>query len=53
MFIIHSPFDGAPFLRYPLIAAVALVAYFALFTAVDVLGHPKGERWFDRISARR
>ncbi len=53
MFIIHSPFDGAPFLRYPLIAAVALVAYFALFTAVDVLGHPKGERWFDRVSARR
>ena len=48
MFLIHSPFDGVPFLRYPLIASIALVLYFILFTVCDLIRLPRGERWFDR-----
>ncbi len=49
MFIIHSPFEGAPFLRYPIIAAVALVAYFIIFTVCDAVKNPRGSRWFDLV----
>ncbi len=49
MFIIHSPFEGAPLLRYPLIAALGLVAYFILFTVYDIITAPRGSRWFNRI----
>ena len=48
MFLIHSPFDGVPVLRYPLIASIALVLYFILFTVCDLIRLPRGERWFDR-----
>ena len=51
MFIIHSPFEGAPFLRYPLIAAIGLVIYFAIFTVCDLVRSPHGNRWFDRVLA--
>ena len=49
MFIIHSPFEGVPFLRYPIIAAVALVIYFIVFTVYDFIAMPSGKHWFDRI----
>ncbi len=49
MFIIHSPFDGIPFLRYPLIAAVALVIYLLIFTVYDIVATPRGNRWFNRV----
>ncbi len=49
MFLIHSPFEGVPFLRYPLIAAIALVLYFILFTVCDIIRTPRGARWFDRV----
>ena len=49
MFILHSPFEGVPFLRYPLIAAVALVIYLIIFTVCDVITTPRGSRWFNRI----
>ena len=48
MFIIHSPFEGLEFLRYPIIAAVALVLYFILFTVCDIIKHEKGERWYEK-----
>ena len=48
MFILHSPFDGLPFLRYPFIAAVGLVLYFILFTVYDIVTTPRGQHWFDR-----
>ena len=51
MFILHSPFEGLPFLRYPLIAAVGLVLYLVLFTVCDIIRLPRGERWFDRVRA--
>lgn len=51
MFILHSPFEGMPFLRYPLIAALGLVAYFILFTVYDLITTPRGGRWFDRFLA--
>ena len=51
MFLIHSPFDGAPFLRYPLIAALGLLIYLGIFTACDVLTTPRGARWYDRALA--
>ena len=51
MFIIHSPFEGMDFLRYPMIAAVALVLYFILFTTCDIITNAKGNRWFDKARA--
>ena len=48
MFIIHSPFEDAPFLRYPLIAALVLLIYLIIFTICDIINMPRGERWFDR-----
>ena len=49
MFIIHSPFEGVPFLRYPLIAALGLIVYFIIFTVCDLITTPRGSRWFDRV----
>jgi len=49
MFILHSPFEGAPFLRYPLIATLGLIVYFIIFTVCDIIITPHGNRWFDRI----
>ncbi len=37
MFIIHSPFEGLDFLRYPVIAAIALVLYLVLFAVCAVV----------------
>lgn len=37
MFIIHSPFEGLDFLRYPVIALVALILYFILFFICDLI----------------
>ena len=37
MFIIHSPFERLDFLRYPIIALVALVLYFVLFLICDFI----------------
>ena len=49
MFLIHSPFEGAPFLRYPVIAAMALVIYFIVFTVCDIIANPREKRWFDSV----
>lgn len=37
MFIIHSPFDGLEFLRYPVIAAIGLLLYLALFAVCELI----------------
>lgn len=49
MFIIHSPFEGIPFLTYPFIASCALVLYFGLFSLCEIFSYDKGNRWFNRI----
>ena len=49
MFIIHSPFEGAPFLRYPLIALLGLFIYLIIFTVYDLITAPRGARWFNRV----
>lgn len=49
MFIIHSPFNGVEFLTYPIIAVIALLLYFILFTVAEVIIYKKGKRWFDII----
>lgn len=49
MFIIHSPFDTVPYLKYPIIAAAALVLYFILFNVLDVIKCKKGDRWLDKV----
>jgi hypothetical protein len=49
MFIIHSPFDGVPFLRYPIIAVLGLFIYLIIFTVCDIINTPCGNRWYDRI----
>lgn len=48
MFIIHSPFEGASFLTYPIIAIIALFLYFLLFTVCDLIKNKRGERWFNK-----
>ena len=48
MFIIHSPFEALPFLRYPLIAIIGLFIYLIIFTVCDIINTPPGERWFNR-----
>lgn len=49
MFLIHSPFDGLPFLKYPLISVAAILLYFAVFVIIDLIKYKKGNRWFNRI----
>ena len=49
MFILHSPFEGLPFLRYPLIASIGIVLYFILFTVYDMATTPRGARWYNRL----
>ncbi|MBR7111992.1 MAG: hypothetical protein IKC75_03620 [Clostridia bacterium] len=49
MFIIHSPFEALPLLRYPLIAVIGLFAYLIIFTMCDIIRSPKGERWFNQV----
>ena len=51
MFILHSPFEQLPYLRYPLIAAIGLLLYFILFWIYDVITAPRGGRWYDRALA--
>ena len=52
MFILHSPFDGLDFLRYPVIAAIALVLYAVLFLTLDTLKLKGDERFIDRVRER-
>ena len=47
MFIIHSPFEALPFLRYPIIALAGLLIYLIIFTVCDVINSPRGDRWFN------
>jgi hypothetical protein len=49
MFILHSPFEGVKFLRYPFIAAMALIIYFIIFTVCDIVRMPRGCRWYNRL----
>jgi hypothetical protein len=53
MFLIHSPFDGVPFLTYPFIASVALVFYFVVFNICELFAYKKGQRWFNRIKTTK
>ena len=48
MFIIHSPFEDMPFLRYPVIALAGLLVYLIIFTVYDLITAPRGSRWFNR-----
>jgi hypothetical protein len=48
MFILHSPFEGFPFLRYPFIALMGLILYFILFAVYDVITTPQGKHWYHR-----
>jgi ABC-type multidrug transport system fused ATPase/permease subunit len=49
MFIIHSPFEGIPFLRYPFISVVALFMYFVVFTVCDVIKNDRENRWYKKL----
>ena len=41
MFLIHSPFDGLPFLTYPVISLIAIPIYFAVFVICDFCARKK------------
>ena len=49
MFLIHSPFEGAGFLTYPVISIIAVPVYFAVFVVCDTIFGKKGERFFDKL----
>jgi hypothetical protein len=51
MFIIHSPFEGVLFLRYPIIALMGLLIYLIIFTVCDIINTPRGSRWYNRAIA--
>ena len=51
MFILHSPFDGVEFLRYPIIALAAIVIYLVIFTVCDAITATRGNRWYNRVAA--
>ena len=53
MFLLHSPFEGLDFLTYPIIVLIAIPIYFAVFVICDLIAHKKGERFFDKIRAKR
>ena len=44
MFLLHSPFEGIDFLIYPVIAAIALPIYFAVFWICDFCARKKRGR---------
>ena len=49
MYIIHSPFPAVSFLKYPVIAMIALILYFGIFALCEIFAYEKGNRWFNRI----
>ncbi len=53
MFLLHSPFPEAPFLRYPLIALTAMVFYFLLLAACELFAYQKENRWYHRLQRHR
>jgi len=48
MFIIHSPFEGINFLKYPLISVTALVVYFLIFSIGEYI---KSKRQLKKASS--
>jgi hypothetical protein len=53
MFIIHSPFDGLNFLKYPFIASIALILYFVVFTICEIITKEKEEVWFNKLFIKK
>jgi len=49
MFILQSPFEGVPFLRYPLICGAAAVIYFIIFNICELFAYNAGNRWWSRF----
>ena len=52
MFLLHSPFEGADFLTYPVIALIAIPIYFALFAVCELFAYKRGERFYNRLSKK-
>ncbi len=52
MFLLHSPFPGLDFLTYPTVALIAVVFYLILFIICEQFKYRRGERWYNRLSAR-
>ena len=52
MFLLHSPFEGAAFLTYPVIALIAIPIYFGIFTLCELIVREKGDRFYDRLKAK-
>ncbi len=50
MFILHSPFPQLSFLKYPIIASLAVVLYSVLFHICELIAYKKGDRWYNRAS---
>jgi hypothetical protein len=48
MFLLHSPFEGAEFLTYPVIALIAIPIYLAVFIICDLCAHKKEDRFYSK-----
>lgn len=49
MFLLHSPFEGAPWISYWTIAGTAFAGFFVIFCIAELFAYPKGSRWLARI----
>lgn len=48
MFLLGSPFEGADWVTYPVVVAIALPVYFGIFEILDLVFYEKGNRWIHR-----
>lgn len=53
MFLLTSPFEGVPFLKYPLICAIAAFVYFIVFNICELFAYKKGNRWYSRCFGKK
>lgn len=53
MFLLHSPFEGLPWISYWTIAGIALVAFFIIFCIAELFAYPKGERFIARLRKQK
>lgn len=53
MFLLHSPFEQLPFLKFPLISLIGLALFFGIFALSELKAYPKGNRWISRYKKRK
>ena len=52
MFLVTTPFEGAPWLTFFPIVGMMLVLYLIFFNVYELIAYRKGNRWFDKIKSK-